>query len=421
MPETRNFTRTAGRLRPLPWHPSDFHETAVALGPFRLTALLSLFLLAALSSDAADIIIRSLSDAFLQVTVFVAATLAVFYGLEVWFRVDASALLARHRAWHVPIAAALGALPGCGGAIMVVTQYMRGGVGFGSVVAVLTSTMGDAAFLLLAQEPMTGLAIFAAGFCIGNLSGYVVNLIHDDDFMRYVCKPGEEALGPCYRKVDSLAWRNLWFAFLAPGLALGIMLAFLVDTKALFGGFLGHDTATWIGAGGAVVSLLLWGYTVPDRAPVSQISAIDRQSDNNTEQLGWASSSPGRLGDAPARVVGDTCFVTVWVVFAYLIYELGVHYLNIDLKSLFQVWEPIVPLMAILVGFIPGCGPQIVVASMYLGGMVPFSAELGNAISNDGDALFPAIAMAPKAAALATVYSAIPAVIAAYGYYWLFE
>ena len=68
--------------------------------------------------------------------------------------------------------------------------------------------------------------------------------------------------------------------------------------------------------------------------------------------------------------------------------------------------------MAIAVGFIPGCGPQIVTTSLYLNGAVPLSAQLGNAISNDGDALFPAIAKAPKAAALATLFSAVPAVIA---------
>ena len=47
------------------------------------------------------------------------------------------------------------------------------------------------------------------------------------------------------------------------------------------------------------------------------------------------------------------------------------------------------PLIAILFGFLPGCGPQIVVATFYLNGYIPLSAELGNAISNDGDALFP--------------------------------
>jgi hypothetical protein len=46
---------------------------------------------------------------------------------------------------------------------------------------------------------------------------------------------------------------------------------------------------------------------------------------------------------------------------------------------------------------------------------------MGNAISNDGDALFPAIALAPKAAIIATLYSAVPAIIVAYGYMYLFE
>jgi hypothetical protein len=55
---------------------------------------------------------------------------------------------------------------------------------------------------------------------------------------------------------------------------------------------------------------------------------------------------------------------------------------------------------------------------MYLSGIVPLSAQIGNAISNDGDALFPAIAIAPKVAIVATLYSAVPAVILAYA--WLF-
>ena len=75
----------------------------------------------------------------------------------------------------------------------------------------------------------------------------------------------------------------------------------------------------------------------------------------------------------------------------------------------------------IFFGFLPGCGPQVIVATLYLNGYIPLSAEIGNAISNDGDALFPAIALAPKAAILATVYSAIPAIIVAYSYLIFFE
>ena len=79
------------------------------------------------------------------------------------------------------------------------------------------------------------------------------------------------------------------------------------------------------------------------------------------------------------------------------------------------------PLVAIFMGFVPGCGPQILVTTFYLNGIIPFSAEIGNAISNDGDALFPAIAILPKAAIIATLYSAIPAVLVSYTYFFVFE
>ncbi|MEC7246114.1 MAG: putative manganese transporter, partial [Pseudomonadota bacterium] len=38
---------------------------------------------------------------------------------------------------------------------------------------------------------------------------------------------------------------------------------------------------------------------------------------------------------------------------------------------------------------------------------------------NDGDALFPAIALAPGAAVMATLYSAIPALLISYGWFFL--
>ena len=79
----------------------------------------------------------------------------------------------------------------------------------------------------------------------------------------------------------------------------------------------------------------------------------------------------------------------------------------------------VLPLIAILIGFVPGCGPQVLVTTLYINGLIPFSALIGNAISNDGDALFPAIAINPKAAVWATAYSSVPALIVAYGFYFL--
>ena len=97
------------------------------------------------------------------------------------------------------------------------------------------------------------------------------------------------------------------------------------------------------------------------------------------------------------------------------------YFTEYNLKSFFEIWLPFVPLMAVFLGFLPGCGPQIIVTTFYLNGIIPLSAEIGNAISNDGDALFPAIALTPKAAIIATLYSAVPAIIFAYSYMIIFE
>ena len=135
-------------------------------------------LLLTTSSELLHIIFGAVADAYLQVSTFVAATFLVIYGAERFLKIDATAALKRDTMWQVPIAAALGALPGCGGAVIVVTQFVTGRLSFGSVVATLTATMGDAAFLLLAQEPLTGLAMIGLGFSIGTLSGWAVNQIH---------------------------------------------------------------------------------------------------------------------------------------------------------------------------------------------------------------------------------------------------
>lgn len=54
-------------------------------------------------------------------------------------------------------------------------QFTKGKVSFGGVVAVLTATMGDAAFLLLAKKPHEGLLILSVSLGIGALTGYLVN------------------------------------------------------------------------------------------------------------------------------------------------------------------------------------------------------------------------------------------------------
>jgi len=137
----------------------------------------------------------------------------------------------------------------------------------------------------------------------------------------------------------------------------------------------------------------------------------------------WATSpiqAMTNAADAPlTRMAEETSFISVWVVGAYLAYEFTVTFSGLDLAALFNSVAPFLPAAGILIGLIPGCGPQVLVTTLFANGLIPFSALIGNAISNDGDALFPAIALDPKAAIMATAYSTVPAVIVAYGFYFL--
>ena len=360
-------------------------------------AILAGLLMLGAESELLDIIFTSIADAYLQVSTFVAATFLIIYGIERTLKIDATAMLKRDTIWQVPVAAGLGALPGCGGAIIVVTQYVTGRLSFGGVVAALTATMGDAAFLLIAQEPLTGLAMVALGFIVGTLSGWIINFIHGGDFLRSSKTRTDAEIHAEHDDASTRLLDRLWLLILGPGMVLAALVAFQVDVDAMFATDMLDRPATLLGVVGGVLALSM------RLAPSFGIK-------------GDAAFSSG--GGLVRRTISDTNFVTVWVIFAFLVFELSVYFLGLDLKTVFDGWALFTPMIAILLGFLPGCGPQVLVTTMYLSGIIPLSAQIGNALSNDGDALFPAIAIAPKVAIVATLYSAVPAIILAYG--WMF-
>ena len=370
--------------------------------PAKLVVALCLFFALGLADPVFfNIVIASIADAYLQVSVFVAATLLIFYVLERYFRVDTASLMARYRYWQVPLAAFLGALPGCGGAIVVMTQYITGRVRFGSMVAVLIATMGDAAFLLLAREPLSGLTIFFLGLVVGTVSGYVVDAIHDADFLRPKTPGVVNHCAHQDRPLFGSLLRRGWIMLLGPGMVLGVLVAAQIDTDAFFGPLAAYKPTMIIGLVGGALSILMW---LAQPGSVTGFATAVRSDDP--------------IGN---RVIADTNFVTVWVVGGFFAYESLIYFTDFDLKIYFQAVAALAPLVGVIVGFLPGCGPQVVVTTLYLNGIVPLSAQLGNAISNDGDALFPAIALVPGAAIVATLYSAIPALLVGYGWFFLFE
>ena len=357
------------------------------IGPFRpkrLIVVLIYFALAIAPGALGELTRGLMVDAYVQVASFVAATLLLFYGAERLFNFDIGESLRKARGFQVPLAAILGATPGCGGAVVVVAAYSSGNVGFGAVVAALTATMGDAAFLLIATRPDVALVVLPLSLVAGVATGWIIDALKIGGMA--VDTSGQCELAPLIGRTRPKDYLYLLIAM--PGLVIGISQLAQVDLVATYGDFM-----IWVGLAGIAIGLLIWS--------TSTLQAMTN------------------VRDSPVtRMAEETSFIAVWVIGAYLGFDYIVAYAGLDLKMLFNSVGIFLPMVGILIGFIPGCGPQVLVTTLYINGLIPFSALMGNAISNDGDALFPAIALNPKVAMMATLYSAFPAMLMAYGFYF---
>lgn len=360
---------------------------------FRISKIILfvVFSILMLSGETRQILIESSSSAYISVTSFVAATLLLFSFLEKK-RFNLQTFIEKNKVYEIPICALLGVIPGCGGAIMVMSLYTRGIVTFSSVLATLISTMGDAAFFLIASKPSAALIILPITLMTGIITGYI-------------SLPFAKKIAPSLPKKNNNNNENIpinkisnkfytfWLVLIIPGIFLGLLNAFNITPSIAF---LDFDLILIFSFLASVFCVLMWVFN-----PLTDIQMASVHE------------------NSIRKIVDTTCFVTVWVITAFLCFEI----LNLATKGrmfdYFTVFGPFVPLMAILIGFIPGCGPQIMITSMYVSGQIPMSAQIGNSISNDGDALFPAMAISPKVAILATLYSAVPAFIVAYLWYYL--
>lgn len=385
---------------------------------FRLLLPLVIALIYGFDYSARAVITQALSDAYITVGVFVAVTLFAYYFAQKQFGFDINRLSERAPIVQIVIAAILGALPGCGGAIIVVSQYAAGQVGFAALVTVLVATMGDAAFLLLAKAPTVGLMVVFIGVVVGILSGLAVNAIHSPNFLRR--PPQHKNTADACKKTPPIRYSAamFWIILLLVVFPLTLLSAFQVTIEPLNVGQYKVDITLVLGVLGALLCMVMWAMLPLQNTYRSLVAEDDVALSCDTDEPNLphvAKASP-----MVAKVVHDTNFIMVWVSMAFLCFELFVHYTGIDISGFFDSAAWLAPLIGVAVGFLPGCGPQIIVASLYLQGVAPLSTLLGNAISNDGDALFPAIALAPKAALYATIYSAIPAIIVGYAvFFWV--
>ena len=401
--------------------------------------------------DLLKIFLKSAEGSFIQVTVFVGAVLLIFGYVDFLQQGAFVESIERLKKYQPLIGALLGILPGCGGSIFLMPLYMKGTVTFGTVIATLIATAGDSAFVTMTQAPKIFVLLTSICFIVGTVMGYIVDYFKIGDWVRkksprkeianlekkhmeaeadinemeagealktdgsHVCRScdlkhigheeGDEIdMLLHHRKpldVTKLSYRlchNYYVIFwlvMSLGFILGIIELTQIDINNMPGL---PNIGVIMGVIGTLITIF---YMICSK------KLIQAQTHEDEEHKLFS------LKETFAHNAQETAFVGTWVFFAYLVYEVVVYFVGGDqvVANVMMSAGLTSVIIGVLVGIIPGCGPQVIFVSLYLKGMFPFAALLANGISQDGDALFPLIAMDRKSAFWATVLNTLPALL----------
>ena len=381
-------------------------------------------------NDVVEIVVTSMRDAFLAVTVFVAAMVLLFSWLQYVTSGRFVEYIQEHKKLQPIIGALMGLTPGCGGAIVMMPMYARGYVTYGTVVATLIATLGDSAFVLIGAAvadsrfiaPM--IAVHVISFCVGVTWGYFVDItgttprnplgkfgptIGVEDTQT----PSDDSTSPLEdlsREVpEGLGYRILhqgyvlWWAVTALGLIFAILLLVWAGQDSDFSLELAYNPLTlngfitWIGLLGTTLSIILY------------IAQKNWFADDTEATIGDKLHS---MRETMVHAASETAFVTFWVMIAYLVFEFMMLFGGLADDDLARHGDGLVAvIIAATIGLIPGCGPQIIAITAYTKDIISFPALAANAISQDGDALFPLLVRHKAASLWATVHTTIPAII----------
>jgi len=330
----------------------------------------------------------------------------------------------------------MGLTPGCGGAIIMMPMYARGYVTYGTVLSTLIATLGDSAFVLFGatiQDPSLlepVLAVHLISFAAGVLWGYGADYLEitpsrplgrlsfrsanetketenqvepiNDGHDIISSFPREEPGSLSYRIVHS--GYRIWWAVTSIGLVLGIMLIFWFAEDPNYSPEIAWDITTrdglltWVGIIGTSLSVILYAASKSFLADDTEATIGDKLNS---------------LDETLTHAASETAFVTFWVLFAYLAFEAAMSLGGASESDLASNGDGAVAIVvAASIGLIPGCGPQIIAITAYIEGIISFPALVANAISQDGDALFPLLVRHRAASLWATVHTLLPGLAA---------
>ncbi|MBT9160039.1 MAG: hypothetical protein DDT27_00772 [Dehalococcoidia bacterium] len=384
------------------------------------------------------LVFDSMARAFIDVGSLVGAILLLFGYINYRQSGALVANIEKSKRWQPVLGALFGLIPGCGASILIMPLFIKGTVTFGTVVATLIATTGESAFVMIATVPMQYLIVSAIAFGVAVLTGSLVDktslgtkllvsyrasrpskkeqqhkrergqahaphLSYEEgneiDLVLHHRISGHQPAGTLGYRLTHQVYVLFW-GILAIGLVLGILGIARVDTNAL----LFPNLGLIVGVTGALLSIIL------------MVAGKKFLADDTYEETEIKSTS---LKETVIHDAQETAFVITWVFVGFLVYKLTVLLLGGGdyargealIETTLLAAGALSVLFGGLIGLIPGCGPQIIFVTLYSHGLFPFAALLANSISQDGDALFPLLALHRRSALIASAITTLIALV----------
>jgi hypothetical protein len=309
-----------------------------------------------------EIFFHNLQQALL-ISVFVFVMMMFIDYLSVMTRGKLSRMIGKGSLRQYIVTSGIGVMPGCLGAFMDVSFYVRGLITFGALTGGMVATCGDVGFVMLALFPDTALFLFVILFVLGVVLAFLVDKLVPILRIK-TCEECREVELHSHDVCRFLSPREVIDQFRKLSLSRFLLLFLLAS--ALYGTLIGvigpedwdWERITFVSLLGLAALIII---TVPE---------------HYLEEHIWNHITKKHLWR-----------IFLWSFGVLLLVDLGTKLWNLEaFVKLHLFW---VLLLAGLAGLIPEIGPQFVFVMMFAEGLVPFSVLLTNSIVQDGHGTLP--------------------------------
>ena len=310
------------------------------------------------------------------------------------------------------LGALLGLVPGCIGGFATVSLYTHRLLSIGALVAMMISSSGDEAFVIMAMMPKEAVVLFAILFAISIITGLVTDYIIFRKPQNDLCPDDfeiHETDTHTNERIPSLMRKESYRAMLKPSKErIAILVGIACFIAAVIMGILacGHDHSAEA-AGHVHTEACTHVHTADcghDHGHMhhhsdATLNILNEKSINIMFAIisiitlfFTAVANEHFIKEHIWKHVIKRHMVSIflWTFGTLLICNIGMQYL--DVAHWINNNMAFVIILAVLVGIIPESGPHLVFVTLFAQGVLPFYVLLVNSIVQDGHSALPLLA-----------------------------